>query len=121
MLFNSIGCFVESPPFVVLHFNNLGALLLFKVSSLCVEISLLATTLNILFIERGTQLLTGIEVVEANHSFKHSVAMKTKPVNTEAVVVLLSACCKEALNFTFWSCSLEIGYDHIFKDAVLVL
>ena len=47
--------------------------------------------------------------------------MGTKPINTEAVIFLLSACCKEAFNFTFWSCSSEIGHDHILKAARLVL
>ena len=83
--------------------------------------SLLATTLNILSSERRTQLLTGTEVVKATHGFKHSVAVRTKPINSEAVNFLLSACCKEDFNFTFWSCSLELGHDHILKAAGLVL
>ena len=85
------------------------------------SLSLLATTLNIFFSERTTQLLTRTEVVKATHGFKHSVAMRTKPVNIEAVKFLLSVCCKEAFNITFWSCSLEIGHDHIFKAAGLAL
>ena len=66
-----------------------------------------ATTLNILFSERRTQLLTGTEVVKAAHGFKHSVAMRTKPINPEAVNFLLSACCKETFNFTIRSCTLK--------------
>ena len=121
MLFNSIGCFVQSLPFALPHFNNLETFLLYIVSSQCIELSLLATTLNFLFIEGRTQLLTGTEVGKATHGFKHSVAMRTEPINTESVNFLLSACCKEAFNFTFWSCSLEIRHDHIFKAAGLVL
>ena len=121
MLFNSIGCFVQSPPFALPHFNNLEAFLLYIVSSQRIELSLLATALNILFSERRTQLLTGAEVVKATHDFKHSVAMRTKPINTKAVNFLLSACCKQAFNFTFWSCPLEKRHDHIFKAAGLVL
>ena len=116
MWLNSIGCFVQSPPFTLPHFITLEAFLLYIGSSQCIELSLFATTLNILFSERTTQLLTGIEVVKATHGFKHSVAMRTKPINTEAVSFLLSACCKEAFNFIFWSCSLEMRHDHIFQN-----
>ena len=121
MLFNSIGCFLQSLPFALPHFNNLEAFILYIVSSQCIELSLLATTLNIFFSEGRTQLLTGTVVVKATHGIKHSVTMSTKPISTEAVNFLLSACCKEAFNFIFWSCSLEIGHDHIFKAAGLVL
>ena len=65
--------------------------------------------------------MTGTEVVKATHGFKHSVAMRTKPINTEAVILFLSACCKEVFNFTFWSCSLEIRHDHIFEAAGPIL
>ena len=99
MLFKSIGCFVQSPPFAISHFNNLETFFLYIVSSQCIELSLLATTLNIFFSERWTQLLTGAEVVKATHGFKHSVAKRTKPINTEAVNLLLSACCEKAFNF----------------------
>ena len=121
MLFNSIGCFAQSPPFALPHFNNLEAFLLYIVSSQRIELSPLATAFNILISERKTQLLTGKEVVKATHGVKYSVAMRKKPMNNEVVNFLLSACCKEAFNFTFWSCSLEIGHDHIFKAAGLVL
>ena len=121
MLLNSIRCFVQSPPFALPHFNNLEAFLLFKVSSQCIELTLLATTLNIFFNERGTQLMTVTEVVNAAYGFKHSVALRTKPINTEAVNFLMSACCKEAFSFKFWSCSFEMGHDHILKTAGLVL
>ena len=120
MLFNSIGCFVQSPPFALPHFNNLEAFLLYIVSCQCIELSLFATMLNIFFSERGTQLLTGTEVVKATHGSKHSVAMRTKPIKNDTINFLLSTCCKEAFSFTFWSCSLEIGHDHIFKAAGLV-
>ena len=120
MLFNSIACFLQSPALALPHLNNLEAFLLYIVSSQCIEFSILANTLNILFSQRGTQLLAGTEVVKATHCFKHSVAMRTKPINTEAVS-FLSAFCKEAFNFTFWSCSLEIKHDHIFKAAGFVL
>ena len=121
MLFNSVDCFVQSRPFALPHFNNLEAFLLYIVPSQCIELSLFATTLNIHFSERKSKLLTGTEVVKATHGFKHSVAMRTKPINTEAVNFLLSACCKEAFTFTFWSYSLEIRHVHIFKAAGLVL
>ena len=121
MLFNSIGCFVQPPPLALPRFNNLEAFLLYIISSQCIELSLFATTLNILFSERGAQLLTGTEVIKATHGFKYSVAMRTNPIHAEAVNFLLSACCKEAFIFTFWSCSSEIGHDHILKAAGLVL
>ena len=121
MFFNSFSCFVQSPPFALPHFENLEAFLLYIVSSERIELSLLATALNILFSGRRTQLLTATEVVKATFDFKYSVAMRTKPINTEAVKFLLSACCKEASNFTLWSCSLELRHDHIFKAAVFVL
>ena len=120
MLFNSIACFVQSSPFALPHFNKLVTFLLYIVSSQCIELSLLATTLNILFSERRTQLLTKTQAVKATHGFKHSVAMWKKPINTEAVNFLLSACCKEAFNFIFWFCSLEVRHDHILKAAGLV-
>ena len=121
LLFNSIGCFLQSPPFALPHFNTLDAFLLYMLSSQRIELSLLANALNILLSERRTQLLTGTEVVKATHGIKYSVTRRTKPINTEAVNFLLSACCKEAFNFIFWFCSLEIGHDHIFKAAGLVL
>ena len=121
MLFISIACFVQSSLFALLNFNKLVAFLLYIVSSQCIELSLLATTVNILFSERRTQFLTGTEVVKATHGLKHGVAMGTQPINSEAVIFLLSACCKEAFNFTFWSCSLEVRHDHVFKAAGLVL
>ena len=65
--------------------------------------------------------MTGTEEVKATHGFKHSIAMRTNSINNEAVNFLLSACCIEAFNFTLWSCSLEIGQDHILKAAGLVL
>ena len=121
MLFNSIGCFVQSPPMALLHFNNLEAFLLYIVSSQCIELSLPATTLNIFFSERWAQLLTGTKVIKATHCLKHRIAMRTKPITTEAVDFLLFACSVEALNFTIRSCSLEIGHHHIFKAAGFVL
>ena len=122
ILFNSISCFSQSLPFAIPHFNNLETFLLYIVSSQCIELSLFATTLNILFSEGRTQFLTRTEVLKANHGFKHSVAMRTKPINTETVNnFLLSACCKEAFNLTFWSCSLEVRHDQIFKAAGFVL
>ena len=120
-LFNSFGCFVQSLLFALPFFIKLGAFLLFIVSSQCIELSLLATTLNIFFSEGGTQLLTRTEVVQATHGFKHIVAMRTKPNNTKAVNFLLSVCCKEPFNSTFWSCSLEIRHDLFLETAGLVL
>ena len=111
---------MQPVPFALPYFKNLEAFLLYLMSSQYIELSLFATTLNIFFSERGTQLLTGTEVIKATHGFKHSVAMRTKPINIEAVIFLLSACCKEAFNFTFWSCSLEIGHDRIVKMLVLI-
>ena len=121
MLFNSIGCFVQSPPFALPNFINLEAFLLYIVSSQRIELCLLATTLNMIFSERRTQLLTGTEGVKANHCLKHRSAMRTKPKNSEVVNFLSSACCKEAFTFTFWFCFLKIGLDHIFKAVGLVL
>ena len=121
MLFNSFACFVQSPPFALPLFKNLVAFLLHVVSSKCIELSLLATTLIILFSERRTKLLTRTEVLKATHGFNHSVAMRTNPINNEAVNFYLSAYYKEAFNFTIWSCSLEIGHEHFFKAAGLVL
>ena len=85
------------------------------------ELSVLATTLNKFFTERRTYFLTVTEVAKATHGFKHSVAMGTKNINTKAVIFLLSACCKEALNFIFWSCSLKTGHDPFFKAPGFVL
>ena len=89
MLFNSIGCFVQSPPFALPHFNNIEAFLVSMVSSQCIELSLLATTLNVLFSGRGKYFLTGTEVVKATHGFKHSVAVRTKPIDTKAIFFCL--------------------------------
>ena len=121
MLFNCIAFFVQCPPFALPHFNNFEAFFLYIVSSQCIELSLLATTLNIIFSERRTQLLTGAEVVKATHGLKHSVTIGRNPIDNELVNFLLSACCKEAFNFTFWSCSMYIKHDHIFETAGLVL
>ena len=121
MLFNSIACFLQSPLFALPHFSNLVIFLLYIVSSQCIELSFFAITLNIFFTQRGTQLLTGTEMVKAAYGFKHSVAMRTKLINTDADNFLLSAGCKEAFNFTFWLYSSELGQDHIFKAVGPVL
>ena len=47
--------------------------------------------------------------------------MGTKPINTEVVSFLLSACIVEALIFKNRSCSLKKRHDHIFKTTGLVL
>ena len=121
MLFNRFGRFVQSRKFTLSLFTNPKAFLLYIVSSQWIELTLLATTLKFLFTERRTQLLTRREVVKATHGFRYSAAMTTKPIITATVNFHLSACCKEAFNFTCWSCSLEIGHDHIFKAAGLAL
>ena len=46
--------------------------------------------------------------------------MRIKHINIGAFN-FFSACSVEALNFTFWSCSLKIGYDRFFKAASVVL
>ena len=119
MLFNSIECFLQYPPFTLPHFKNLEAFLLYKVSSQRIELSLLATTLKIFFSERKTQFLTGTEMAKATQAIENSVAMRTKSINTEAVNFFLSACCKEVFSFIFWSCSLKIGHYHVFDAAGL--
>ena len=65
------------------------AFFVYIVSSLCIELSLLATTLNNLFSERGTYFLTRTEVVKATHGFKHSVAMKQNPSTLEQSIFCL--------------------------------
>ena len=120
-LFSSICCFVQFPPITLPYFNVFGARFFHILSSQCIELYLLAITWNIQFSERGTSFLSAKEVVKATHGFKHSVAMRTKPINTKAVNFVLSACCKEAFNFTFLSCLLKLGHDHIFKAAGLVM
>ena len=46
--------------------------------------------------------------------------MRIKHINIRAVI-FFNVCSVEALNFTFWSCSLKIGYDRFFKAASVVL
>ena len=116
-LFNSFGCFLQSPPFTLPHFNNIEAFLPYIVSSQCIELSLLATTLNTFFSERRTYFLTGIEVVKALCGLKNRVVMKLKPNNTKAVFFLLPACCKGVFIFKFSSCSLKIA-THGFKHSI---
>ena len=121
MLFNSIGCFVQSPPFTLPHFNKIEASLLYLVSSQCIELSLITATLDILLTKWWTHFSTGRKVVKATHGFKRSVAMRTRAINTKAVNFLLSACCIEAFNFTIWSCSLKKRQDKIFKAVYFVM
>ena len=59
--------------------------------------------------------------MEAAYGFRHSVAMRTKPINTEAVIFFPCTCSVEALDFSIWSCSLRIRHYHIFNAKVLVL
>ena len=121
MLFNSIGCLVQSPPLTFPHLYDSETLLLYKTSSEFIEFSFPTATFDIFFSERSVELLTGTKVIKATHFLKHSIAMRTKPINTEAVFFLMSACCIEALNFKLWSCSLKIGHDHSFKATGLVV
>ena len=121
MLFISFGCFVQYTPFALSHLNNFETFLQYIVSSQCIELSFLATTLNIFFSEKGTYLSTRTEVVKASHGFKHSVAMRKKPMNTKAVNFLLSACSVEALNFTVRCCSLKLRHNHICEATGFVL
>ena len=60
-------------------------------------------------------------MVRATHCFNHSIAMRTKPINTKAINFFQSACSVEALNFTIRSSTLKVGHDHIFKATGLVL
>ena len=83
-----------------------------------IELSFPTTTFDI-FGERWTQLLTGTKVVKATHCFKHSIAMRTKVINTETVHFLLSACSVEALIFTAKSCTLKTRQHHSLKLRVL--
>ena len=85
-----------------------------------IQFSLPTTTFDI-FSENWAELLAGAKVVKATHCFKHSFAMRTKRIDTEAVNFFLSACVVEALNFTIRSCSWKIRHDHIFKAAGFVL
>ena len=63
--------------------------------------------------------MTGTKMLKATHCFKHSSALRTKPINTEAINFPLSACIVEALNFTISSCTLKKRHDHIFTVRVL--
>ena len=62
-----------------------------------------------------SNFLTGKKSDKSIHSFKKSVAMGTKPINSEAVNFFLSACCIEAFNFTIWSFSSKRVHDRVFK------
>ena len=119
LLFNSIECFVQYPFFALPHFLNIEAFLLCMVLYQGIELSLLFTTLKIFFTEGKPQFLTGTEMAKATQAIGNSVAKRTKPINTETVNYFLSACCKEAFSFTFWSCSLKKERDHVFKAAGL--
>ena len=121
MLFDIFGCFVHSTPFALPHSNNIEAFLLYIASSQFIEFSFLTTTFDIFLGERCTQLLTDTKVVTAIHCFKHNIALRLKPINTEGVNFLLSACSVENLSFTTRSCSLKMRHSHIFKVTGLVL
>ena len=82
---------------------------------------LLTTTLNIFLIERRSNILTETKLIKAALGLKHSVALSTKSVNTEAFNFFLTACSKGALEFAIWSCSMKIGHDHFFKTLGVVL
>ena len=73
------------------------------------------------FSERWADHLTETKLVKTIYCFEHSVAMRAKPIDTEAGIFLLSPCIVEALNFTIKSCSLKIRHDHVFKATGLVL
>ena len=121
MLFNSIGCFVQSPPFTLPHFNKIEASLLYLVSSQCIELSLITATLDILLTKWWTHFSTGKKVVKATHGLIGSLAMRTRAINTEAVIFLLSAFCIEAFNFKNLVLFVEKGQDKNFKAVYFVL
>ena len=114
--------FVQSPPLThPQHFKVCEFFFLYVALSQFIELSSLSATLIIFFSEKCTYLLTGTEVIEANHGFKHSVAMRTKAINTEAVHFFLSACCIDTCIFIIWPCSLKTGCETIFEATGLVL
>ena len=119
MLFNISGCLVKYPPLTFSHFNDSENFLMYLASSLFIEFSFPTATFDIVFSEGWVEILTGTKVVKATHCFKHSIAMRTKPIDTEAITFLLSACSAKALNFTIKSCTLKPSHDHISKLRVL--
>ena len=58
---------------------------------------------------------------KSNRSFKYSIAVWTKCINTKAVIFFLSVSCIKTFNFTFRSLSLKERHDHIFKATGFVL
>ena len=100
-------CLVKSQPFTLPHFNDSETFVLYIASSQFIEFSFPTVKFDVFISERWVGLLTGTKVVEATHCFKHSIAMRTKLINTEAVSFLLSACSLEDLNFTNRSCTLK--------------
>ena len=59
------------------------------------------------------------KVMIATQCFKRSFAMRTKPMNTEAVNFFQSAFSVEALNFTTRSCSLKKDMTGFSKPRIL--
>ena len=121
MYFNISGCFVKSPPLTFPHLNDTLTFLLYIALSQFIDFFFRTATSDIFFSEIMAELLTGTKVVKATHCFKHIIAMRTKPINAEAVNFLLSACSVEALNFAIRSCTLKMRDDHIFVATGLVL
>ena len=110
-----------SPPLTFSHFNDSETFVLYLASSQFIEFSFPSATFDNFFSERWAELLTWTKVVKATHCFKHSIAMRKTPINTEAINFLLSACSVKVLNFTIKSCRLKIRHDHSFKATGLVL
>ena len=119
--FDNIACFLQSPLSTRPNFNDLEASFLYIASPHFIELSFYTTRINILLSGRRSSFLTVTKVVRASHCFEHSVAMRTKTINTEAVTLRLSACFIEAIDFATWSQSLKTGQDHTFKATGFLL
>ena len=94
-LSNISSCLVQYPPLTLPHINDSEAFLLYVSSPEFIELSFFATVFHIFFNERRTKFLTGTKVGEAPDCFKHAGAMRTKTINTEADIFLLSTYCKK--------------------------
>ena len=106
------------PPVTLPHFFHFVSFLLnvFFLSHI-INLSLLVSSLNILFCYGGTSFLTGTELVVANHCFEHCFSVTTITVHNKTVNFLLFSRCENALNFTISSCFLIERHGPILKIA----
>ena len=119
MFLNTLCRPIQIPPFTFPHFNNIITFFFDVLLSHLVHFSFLLPR-SISSLAREV-FLTWTIMIEAAHSFEHSITMCAKTSCLETINLLLSSRGVETLNFTVRSLSSKIWHNDVFKVSRFVL